>query len=303
MVDGARPGAVVALVLHYRDGALTARCLRSLRADGVGQVVVVDNSADAGRSWEEARRVLAADDGLPPAWVRLDPGVNLGFAAGVNLGLREARRVHPGCAVLLLNSDAQVEPGMTARLLAAVPAETAALVAPAVLDEHGRAQPSPQYYLPALALHAAWPRRATLPYLSGCALLLAPALLRSGVELDEAFFFYGEDVELSARVARAGGHLLVVPEARCRHRGSGSSRRYSHFYEYHLVRGQRLLARRLVRPWWWRWLTLPPRELLLAARACWHAVRARSAAPLAGWLGRPPAPPTRAHEGDTPTGG
>ena len=44
----------------------------------------------------------------------LDPGANLGFASGVNLGLEHV--VATGVDVLLLNPDAIVVPGVVERL-------------------------------------------------------------------------------------------------------------------------------------------------------------------------------------------
>ena len=104
------PPETVALVLHFRDHERTSRCLASLEREGVECVVIVDNSGDGGASLQ---RLFGEKPGCRhpnPVIEVVDPGVNLGFSAGVNRGLERIRELRGESCVLLLNSDAELRP-------------------------------------------------------------------------------------------------------------------------------------------------------------------------------------------------
>lgn len=98
------------VVVHYGTDDLTMRCLQALVGDNdspVTEVVLVDNGPGTGI----VDRVRAER----PEVVTLSPGRNTGFAAGCNLGITA---LGPCEHVALVNSDALVEPGWLAPLLA-----------------------------------------------------------------------------------------------------------------------------------------------------------------------------------------
>lgn len=105
------------ILVHYHAAELAARAVERLEADlsasgRRAEILVVDNGSDAA-----GRRILAA---LP---VRLlEPGGNLGYAAGANLGAREAR----GRWLVVMNPDVLVLPGCCARLIDELEAGAAA---------------------------------------------------------------------------------------------------------------------------------------------------------------------------------
>ena len=105
-----RPAAasVSVIVVAWQSGEDLTRCLAALAAQTVRplEILLVDN---------------ASTDGAPQAAVQAVPGVtlvatgaNLGFAAGVNLGARQAR----GDWLALINPDAFAAPAWLERLLA-----------------------------------------------------------------------------------------------------------------------------------------------------------------------------------------
>lgn len=72
-------------------------------------------------------------------------------------------------------------------------------------------------------LHVAGPARGDptpCTFLSGCCLLFRAEALRKVGLFREDLFAYGEDVELSLRMLRAGWRLAVVPEARLAHKAA-----------------------------------------------------------------------------------
>jgi N-acetylglucosaminyl-diphospho-decaprenol L-rhamnosyltransferase len=91
---------VSVIIISYESGPTLARCLEALRAQTFTdfEILLVDNASTDG-----APQIAAAAD---PAIRFLQPGTNLGFAAGNNLAAREAR----GRWLVLLNPDAYAGP-------------------------------------------------------------------------------------------------------------------------------------------------------------------------------------------------
>ena len=95
------------VVVSYRSAPLTARAIALLREDAARagellEAVAVVNSQDP----QEVRAVQGVAD------VTIDPGRNLGYAAGLNQGIAAAR----GDVLFLMNPDVSVLPGAVAAL-------------------------------------------------------------------------------------------------------------------------------------------------------------------------------------------
>jgi GT2 family glycosyltransferase len=100
MTRTAHPVTTSVVVLSHRPGEWLAPCLASV-TDQADEVILVDNASPNA----QASRIGAACGAV----VVTSP-VNLGFAGGVNLGVRHARGSH----LALLNDDAVAEPGWLA---------------------------------------------------------------------------------------------------------------------------------------------------------------------------------------------
>ena len=272
---------VAVIVLDWFGAETTRRCLRSLQGEPIECCYVVDNSADD----EAHRRLRQMLDEVAAQW----PGVslellraprNLGFAAGVGFALEHDRASpSPHEFYVLVNNDAQAHAGLVGALVAAADGPRRLLGA-CVEDGAGGVQRE-RWYQRWLALNARDRRAGFVPYLSGCCLGVSADLANRHGLFDPAFFMYGEDVELSWRLRRAGVALQCVSDARVTH---PSRERRGLFYEYHVARGHLLLGLRL-----WRLraevpLLLLARVPVLALRALWRAVRQRSAVPLLALL-------------------
>src|SRR5688572_10577388 len=105
------------LLVHYHTPALAAAAVealwRDVQAAGLDPAadvewILVDNGSD------EAGRTLL--ESLPVR--RIDPGRNLGYAGGVNLGVARSSAE----LILQLNPDVLVLPGCVSALLAALEA-------------------------------------------------------------------------------------------------------------------------------------------------------------------------------------
>ena len=156
----------------------------------------------------------------------IDPGRNGGFAAGVNVALRE--RLVPGADVLLLNPDAVIATRDIRVLQQALRAERdLASVGPAQVDATGTRSrsewpfPSPlSTWLDAAGL--ARLHRAPRFVIGSVLLLRAEAIDQVG-EFDERFFLYSEETDWAYRASRLGWRHASVPAATALHVGAATS--------------------------------------------------------------------------------
>jgi GT2 family glycosyltransferase len=269
---------VVGLVLHFRTPERTLTCLRSLADEGISEVVLVDNSEDDGQSIQAMRHGLAR---LAEAGLRVDvlqPARNLGFAAGVGLGLEHMSR-YQRAPVLLINSDAALEPGALAAMTNGL-CDAACVAVPARSSPEAPSS-SLVFYQRLLAFYLRRSSVGVLKFPSGCCLLIGADQVRPDL-FDTDFFFYGEDVMLGFDLARRGVSVAECRDAAVIHAGSASAKNGSMFYEYHMVRAHWLLARKLARNGAEQALFVAARCLTLPLRACVRSVRSRSLTPWRG---------------------
>src|SRR5687768_16376411 len=138
--------------------------------------------------------------------------------------LRRAR----GRYVLLLNEDAELEPGETMALHEALDAEPEAAVAGATLVTHaGEQEPSAWRFRGPLAalLTILWLHRRFVEqsrgsqvrhvdWVQSAALLVRRDAAEAVGYLDPAFFVYSDEVDFCKRLHDAGWEILFVPSAR-----------------------------------------------------------------------------------------
>ncbi len=240
-VTGPAPPVQVAVVAYGDPGPLET-CLEAL--GGAFPVVVVDNTSS------QPTRVVVDRHGA----TYVDPGRNVGFAAGVNLALSQPRP--PGADVLLLNPDAVIDAGAVLRLQQALRDDPRlACVAPA---QRGVDNPAPaKVSWPVPTPARAWIDALGLGRLQGpdrfsigsVLLLRAEALDEVGY-LDERFFLYGEEADWQIRARRFGWRSGLSTEVVAIHTGAGTGgdpiRRETHFHASH----ERLI-RKYHGPWGW----------------------------------------------------
>ena len=219
---------VSAIVVNYNAGGHLLDCVRSLKADGVEEIVVVDNASADG----SADAVRAAE---PSVVVHRTEG-NIGFGAGANRGAA----ISSGDALLVMNPDTVVEPGMVKVLVEALERDPGiGVVAPRVENPDGSVYPSARAF-PSLsdALGHAflgfvapanrftrryklldWDRTTArdVDWVSGTAMMIRGDVWRAVRGFDEGYFMYVEDVDLCWRAWRAGWRVTYEPEARLVH--------------------------------------------------------------------------------------
>lgn len=237
-------------VKHYLD-----QCLQSVwrAVDGMdAEVVVVDNhSRDGSVEYLSERHPRA----------RFIASLhNLGFAKANNLAIRQTESEY----VLLLNPDTVVGEGSVKQVIDFMDAHPkAGACGVKMLQTDGvparesrRGLPSPmvafykmagltsrfprnrrfgRYYMGWLP----WDEAAQVEVLSGAFFLARRSVLNEVGLLDEDFFMYGEDIDLSYRILKAGYENWYVPATILHYKGEStakSSFRYVHvFYDAMLI--------------------------------------------------------------------
>ncbi len=213
-----------AVVVNYRSAALTAACVASLRADGVGEVVVVDSAPG-----DDCEARLA---GSGATFVGLDD--NLGYGAAANAGVARAS----GEAIVICNPDLVVVPGTVAALVATLDADPSlAAVGPRIDRPDGTRYPSARAF-PSLADAAGhafvglattrnpWSRRylrsdaeaaGPVDWVSGAFMLVRRSAFEAVGGFDESYFMFLEDVDLCRRLRLAGWGVAYEPAGRVVH--------------------------------------------------------------------------------------
>lgn len=256
------------VILNWNGREMTAECIRSvLSMHGTRpDLIVVDNGSRDG-SAEYLRREFPQCTVLPQT-------CNLGFAAGCNVGMREALR-RDVKYVLPLNNDTIVDPDFLNELLrVAEENPKAAIVSPKIYFYD-----SPERFWWAGGRFSLWTgipvhvgrrerdlgqfdRERALDWATGCAMLVRVSTLREVGVFDEHFFLNAEDLDLSVRMRRAGNQIWFAPKARLWHK-EGVDRRANGVDHVNVFSGARNLL-------WimhkhanvWQWATFWPNFLL-----------------------------------------
>lgn len=227
---------VSAVVVSYNSSADLPDCLRSLRSEGVDDVVVVDN-ASADGSLDVVRQV-------DPDARLVETGANLGFGTAANRGVA----LSTGDYVLVLNPDTVVEPGTVKALSEALDRDPGlAAVGPRLENVDGTLYPSVRRFPDLMVafghafLGLVWPRNpatrryrmldwdhdrasANVDWVSGACVLVRRSAFDMVGGFDEAYFMYVEDVDLCWRLGQAGWRIGYEPAGRVVHALGGSSR-------------------------------------------------------------------------------
>ncbi len=264
-----------AVVVNHEAGDVLLECVASLRAEGVADVIVVDNASSDG-----SVSALVAADGA----VRLvQTGANLGYGAGANRGIEVATSEF----VLVTNPDVAVHAGALAVLVEVLGADpTLAVVGPRILEPDGTRYPSARRFPSMLdaAGHALlgdlvptnpFTRRYRLGYLdavdvtdvdwvSGACFLARRRALEELGGFDESYFMYAEDTDLCWRARRGGWGVAYVPDAVVTHLQGLSTARRPYFMLLAHHRSVFHFAARTERGW--RRLALPAMAALLTVR-------------------------------------
>lgn len=209
------------IILNYHTDEMTLGLVKKMDSGDDMEVILVDNSSS--KDLEEKTKELKHTK-------YINPGNNLGFAGGVNVGIQKSI----GEWIFLLNSDANTEIAAIKSLIQKCAEKRAKVAAPRLvghdgtIEKNGGVFPSffenpidylflrPKYILPEIdsLVHSA----------TGGALLIHKSVFEKvGVLDDKNFFMYFEDVDYSLRLHNVGIDILYVPTCVVAHKGGGSA--------------------------------------------------------------------------------
>ena len=221
------------IIVNYNVKDYLANCLQSIRDskyDGNIDIIVIDNDSYDGSS-------SMIRDRFP--FVRLiENSENLGFAKGVNIGLKEKL----GDYILILNPDTVIEERTLSVLKNYMEKNLeVGICGPKILNADGSLQlackrsfPTPWVALPKILglskifPNGKWTGKYNLTYLdsderhsveaiSGSFMFMRNAVLGDVGKLDETFFMFGEDLDYCYRTIQAGFEIHYVPETQIIH--------------------------------------------------------------------------------------
>ena len=234
------------VIVNYNVRYYLEQCLQSVQKalEGIeGEVWVVDNNSS-----DDSVEVLRRD--YP--WVRLVANTeNMGFARANNLAIRQSQSEY----VLLLNPDTVVEEPTLRGVLQFMDAHPEAGGAGVMMHnadgtlapESRRGLPTPwvaalkmfgftrRYYMS----HLPWDQPGRIDVISGAFCLLRRKAIDQVGLLDEDFFMYGEDIDLSYRLLKGGWQNWYLPFSITHFKGKSTQKtdyRYVHiFYQAMLI--------------------------------------------------------------------
>lgn len=211
------------IIPHFNQLEYTRACCESLiRQQGeVCRILVIDNASTA-------HSAAALVEACPGADV-LRMEENLGFAGGVNAGIREALRDPAIPCLWVLNNDTLCPPDTLKHLRESLGRSPRTGLAGCRMVE-GKGTPEERIVAAGKRLLRPWlipvtPKPGTDPdYLSGACLLIRRELLEDIGLFDEGYFFFFEDADFSLRAKQAGWNLAISQQALIEHKGSATVR-------------------------------------------------------------------------------
>lgn len=235
------------VIVSYNVRYYLEQCLASVMKATEGmdcEVIVVDNDSTDGTLDYLKQRI-------PEDVIFIESNHNLGFARANNIAIRQSQ----GEYVLLLNPDTFVGEQSIRQVVDFMDAHPKAGGAGVMMHnsdgtlamESRRGLPTPcvslqkmlgfseRYYMK----HLSWDEPGRIDVMSGAFCMLRRKALDEVGLLDEDFFMYGEDIDLSYRITQGGYENWYVPAPIVHYKGEStqkSSYRYVHvFYQAMLI--------------------------------------------------------------------
>ncbi|HSV89419.1 MAG TPA: glycosyltransferase [Bacteroidales bacterium] len=248
------------IIVNYNVAYFLDQCLKSVFRSGKGigmEVIVIDNNS-VDNSVEMLRKNY-------PEVRLIENKKNEGFSKGCNQGIKVSR----GRYILLLNPDTVVEDKTFEQVISFMNDHPeAGGLGVKMLDGHGMFLPESKRSLPTpgvaffkiFGLSKLFPKSRIfgryhlgfldsekiheVDVLAGAFMLLRREAIQKTGNLDEDFFMYGEDIDLSYRLVKAGYKNYYFPKTRIIHYKGESTKKGSLNYVYLFYHAMIIFARK-----------------------------------------------------------
>lgn len=240
--------SVAIVILNWNGIEDTIACLDSLRLQSYTDcsIVVIDNGS-VDDSVDRLRQYIAhnADTNI----TLIENPINLGFAGGVNTGIRYALK-RGFDYVALFNNDAVADKNWITSLVKAIAPDEIGIATGLLLHEDGKTIDSTGDWFSKWGL--AFPRNrgdsvdraAAAGFVfgaSGGATLYKTALFKDIGLFDDNFFAYYEDADISFRAQLADWKVTYTPDAIAYHKQGATSNKIPGFTVYQTFKNLPLL--------------------------------------------------------------
>ena len=244
------------IILNYNGEKFIEATIKSVLALDYShdkyEIIIVDN-ASRDKSTEVINSLIRESVNSLTTFIPLNK--NLGFAGGNNVGIKQAK----GKYIALLNNDCIVDKNWLNELVAVAEKDERIFAVNSKIylgntnqiqnagihifsDGYARdigAVPKNggQYYQED---HGQYNREKEIDAACGAAVLYRKSTLDKIGLLDESFFLYYEDVEISERAKKHRYKIVYAPKAIVHHLHAASSKEHSPFFIYHVEKGRLL---------------------------------------------------------------
>lgn len=205
------------------------------------KIIIVDNCSD----FLDYKKLEKIKDKC--TLIRSDS--NLGFAGGNNIGINIAIK-NKADYVLLLNNDTTVKENFLLELIKSMKKNNAQVVCPKILNYYNKniinyAGGDIVKYKGAVNIYGIGKKDSKkydlckqVTFAHGCCLLISADTLISCGGLEDSYFLYFEDTDLSAKLNSLDKKIIYEPSAIVYHKESVSTKKFSDNYQYYFCRNR-----------------------------------------------------------------
>jgi len=210
---------IAVIILHFGKLETTKACLKDLsKKIGDNQVILINNTSD---DCNGLTLVI-------PGTKLINNTHNLGFATGVNQGIKLALKDDSIGAVFLMNNDLKLSVGGFKQMeLVFNKIASAAIVSPILHHSGGYDWGGKYSKWSGMVRHKNWQNKPktiqSVDHVAGAAMLIKRSVIKKIGMLDERFFLYFEDLDYCLRTISEPYTIHITPDVVAEHAVSAGS--------------------------------------------------------------------------------
>jgi len=211
---------IAVIILHYGNIETTKNCLRDLsKKIGENRLILINNTQDE----------ISSLTKIIPGTVLINNQKNLGFSAGVNVGIRLAMKDSAVTHMFLMNNDLSISSGSFNQLVLTFNKfPNAGIVSPILHHPLGYDWGGKFNKWTGIVKHKNWINKPkttqSVEHVAGAAMMISREVVVKVGMLDERFFLYYEDLDYCLRARRGGYTIHINPDVIADHAvSSGTS--------------------------------------------------------------------------------